>query len=97
MNALIKQFLLDKQLSTRDLRDYCNQVGQEISLIWGIDDVHQANQANKNLNHHHRVLSDQEALLILANVEHAHDATQGISWETIAWHISHYLETERVL
>ena len=94
LNALIKQFLLDNQLSTHDLRNYCNLVGQEISLIWGIDDVH---QANKNLNHHHRVLTDQEALLILANVEHAHDATQGISWETIAWHISHYLETERGL
>ncbi|MFI3218399.1 MAG: hypothetical protein QX189_04695 [Methylococcales bacterium] len=92
MNALIKQFLLDQQLSTHDLRDYCNLVGSEISLIWGIDDVH---QANKNLNY--RVLSDQEALLILANVERAHDATQGISWETIAWHISNYLETERGL
>jgi len=92
MNALIQQFLLDKQLSTRDLRDYCNLVGSEISLIWGIDDVH---QANKNLNH--RVLSDQEALLILSNVEHDHDANQGISWDTIAWHISNYFETERVL
>jgi len=93
MNALIKQFLLDKQLSTLDLRNYCNLVGSEISLIWGIDDVHLANKNSAN----ERVLSDQEALLILANVEHAHDATQGISWDTIAWHISHYFETERVL
>jgi hypothetical protein len=53
MNALIEQFLLDNQLSTNDLRNYCNQVGQEISLIWGIDDVH---KANENLNY--RLLSD---------------------------------------
>lgn len=92
LNALIKQFLLDNQLSIRDLRDYCNSVGSEISLIWGIDDVH---QANKNLNY--RVLSDQEAMVILGHVEHAHDANNGISWETIAWHISHYFETERGL
>jgi hypothetical protein len=92
MNALIKQFLLDHQLSTNDLRNYCNQVGQEISLIWGIDDVH---QANKNLNN--RALSDDEALLILGHVEHDHDANYGISWETIAWHISNYFEAERVL
>jgi hypothetical protein len=90
MNALIKQFLLDNQLSTNDLRNYCNLVGSEISLIWGIDDVH---QANENLNY--RVLSDQEAMVILGHVEHSHDATQGISWDTITWHISHYFETER--
>ena len=92
MNALIKQFLLDHQLSTNDLRNYCNLIGQEISLIWGINDVH---QANKNLNH--RVLSDEEALVILGNVEHDHDANHGISWDTIAWHITNYFETERVL
>ena len=92
MNALIKQFLLDNQLSTNDLRNYCNLVGQEISLIWGIDDVH---QANKNLKH--RALSDDEALLILGHVEHDHDANYGISWDTIAWHIGNYFETERVL
>jgi len=92
MNVLIEQFLLANGLSTCDLRNYCNQVGQEISLIWGIDDVHQANK-----NTHHRVLSDQEALLILGNVERHHDASLGISWETITWHITHYFETERVL
>ncbi len=92
MHVLIKQFLLDHQLSINDLRNYCNSVGQEISLIWGIDDVH---QANKNLNY--RLLSDQEALLILGHVEHDHDANQGISWETITWHITNYFETERVL
>ena len=27
LNALIKQFLLDNQLSTHDLRNYCNLVG----------------------------------------------------------------------
>lgn len=92
MNALIKQFLLANGLSTRDLRNYCNSVGQEISLIWGIDDVHQANK-----NTQYRVLSDEEALLILGHVEHDHDANSGISWETITWHISNYFETERVL
>jgi hypothetical protein len=92
MNALINRFLLDNQLSTNDLRNYCNQVGGEISVVWGIDDVH---QANKNLNC--RVLSDQEALLILSHVERHHDANQGISWDTITWHITHYFETERVL
>lgn len=90
--ALIEQFLLANGLSTSDLRQYCNEVGREISLIWSIDDVH---QANKKLNH--RVLSNQEALLILGNVEYDHDANQGISWETIAWHITHYFETERFL
>jgi hypothetical protein len=93
MNALVKgqieQFLLANQLSTRDLRHYCNQVGQEIALIWGIDDVHQANK-----NTEYRALSDQEALLILSHVEHGHDANQGISWETITWHIANYFETE---
>jgi hypothetical protein len=92
MNALIEQFLLANQLSTRDLRNYCNQVGQEIALIWGIDDVHQA-----NTNSRYRALSDQEALLILSHVEHDHDANQGISWDTITWHIVNYFETERVL
>lgn len=92
MNALIAQFLQDQQLTTCDLRNYCNQLDQQIAIIWHIEDVH---QANKNLNH--RALSDEEALLILGNVEHDHDANQGISWETIAWHITNYFETERVL
>jgi hypothetical protein len=92
MNALIEQFLLDHSLSTNDLRNYCNLVGSEISLIWGIDDVH---QANESLNY--RVLSDQEAMVILGHVEHAHDANNGISWDTITWHIAHYFETEGVL
>ena len=59
------------------------------TLIWGIDDVHQANK-----NTEHRALSDQEALLILSHVEHDHDANQGISWDTITWHIANYFETE---
>jgi hypothetical protein len=92
MNTLINRFLLDNQLSTNDLRNYCNQVGREISVVWGIDDVHQANK-----NTHHRVLSDQEALLILSHVERHHDASLGISWETITWHITDYFETERDL
>jgi hypothetical protein len=92
MNALIKQFLLDHQLNTHDLRNYCNQVDQQIAIIWHIEDVH---QANKTLNY--SALSDEEALLILGNVERYHDATQGISWDTITWHIVNYVETERVL
>ena len=93
MNALVKgqieQFLLANQLSTRDLRHYCHEVGQEIALIWGIEDVH---QANKNLSY--RLLSDQEALLILGQVERYHNANHGISWDTITWHIGNYFETE---
>jgi len=92
MHPLIEQFLLANGLSICDLRAYCNQVGREIAVIWGIDDVH---QANKTLNH--PMLSDQEALLILGNVEHDHDASLGISWDTITWHITYYFETERVL
>jgi hypothetical protein len=96
MNALVKgqieQFLLANQLSTRDLRHYCHEVGQEIALIWGVDDVQKANK-----NTEHRALSDEEALLILGQVERGHDANHGISWEIITWHISNYFETERVL
>jgi hypothetical protein len=92
LNELIEKFLLANGLSTNDLRQYCNEVGQEISLIWGIDDVH---QANKTLSH--RVLSDEEALLILGNVECDHDAGQGISWDTLVFEIRHYFETEGVL
>ena len=92
LNVVIEQFLLNNRLSTSDLRNYCNEVGQEISLIWGIDDVH---QANKTLSH--RVLSDDEALLILGNVECHHDAGQGISWDTLVFEIRQYFETEGVL
>lgn len=90
--ALIENFLLVNGLSTGDLRRYCNQVDQQIAIIWHIEDVH---QANKTLNH--CALSDEEALLILGNVERYHDATQGINWDTITWHIVNYVETERVL
>ena len=92
LNAVIEQFLLDKQLSTSDLRNYCNEVGQEIVIVWHINDVHQANQ-----NLPHRVLSDDEALRILSNVERHHDAGQGISWDTIVFEIRQYFETEGVL
>jgi hypothetical protein len=90
--ALIEQFLLANELNTGDLRRYCNQVDQQIAIIWHIEDVHQANKTLK-----YGALSDEEALLILGNVERYHDATQGISWETITWHITNYFETERVL
>lgn len=92
LNAVIDQFLLDKQLSTSDLRQYCNEVGQEIVIVWHVNDVHQANQ-----NLPHRELSDDEALRILGNVERHHDAGQGISWDTLVFEIRDYFETEGVL
>ena len=89
MNELFIQFLEANNLSICDLRDYCNHVGQEISIIWSIDDVHKANQGTG-----HRLLSDDEALLILSRVECGHDRNYGISWETIIWHIEDYFEDQ---
>jgi hypothetical protein len=87
--ALIEQFLLVNGLSTCDLRRYCTQVYHQIAIIWHIEDVH---QANKTLSY--GALSDEQALLILENVERYHDASQGISWDTLTWHITHYFETQ---
>ncbi len=89
-NTLIEQFLQHHQLTTCDLRNYCNRVDQQIAIIWSIEDVHQANKNTQN-----RVLSNQEALHILANVERNHDATQGVSWDTITRHIADYFATEQ--
>jgi hypothetical protein len=75
------------KLSVSDLRDYCNEANQEISIVWGIGDVHQANEGTG-----HRQLSDEEALHILARVKHGHDCNQGISWETLDWHIEDYFD-----
>ena len=73
-----------------------------ISLIWCIDDVRYALDGMKDrewfINKHgHTVkLTDEDCMDILGDVKSNHDATIGVSWETLEYHIDELLE-ERTL
>lgn len=45
----------------------------EIALIWSIDDVKAVRSD----------LSDEQALVVLQEVKRRHDATIGVSWDTL--------------
>jgi len=61
-------------------------IGRTIIVSWSIEDViSQAKERDINL-------SEQQAIEILARVDHSTDATTGINWDTIDYEIDKYLK-----
>ena len=81
-HELIAEFIATQHLNITQLREYCNQVEKTISVVWCIEDVHQANEDLDN-----RVLSDEEAWQILSELEQSCDE---VNWDSIRWHIERY-------
>jgi hypothetical protein len=65
-----------------------NKMKNSISITWTAEDVeYQA----KNMD---IVLSDEEVSEVLSLMESEYDATVGINWDIIGWHID-YVVSER--
>ena len=47
----------------------------QIALVWGVEDVQEVRPD----------LTDEQAWQVLQRVEHKHDATLGITWDTLEW------------
>lgn len=65
--------------------------GDEIHLVWGIEDVHEtARQMEAHLiedpDDWKSPLTDEEAREILATTERRHDASVGVNWDILAVH-----------
>jgi hypothetical protein len=75
-------------LSPGDLlsKELADDIGKTISHTWNITDVIAQARTN-DIN-----LSDQQAIEILARVDHAADASTGINWDTIDYEIDKYLK-----
>jgi hypothetical protein len=57
-----------------------------IEIRWSTEDVlMQADNMNIEL-------TEEQADVILDNIEHHHDACVGINWEVIEFHIDNYIE-----
>jgi hypothetical protein len=57
-----------------------------IEIRWSTEDVlMQADNMNIDL-------TEEQADVILDNIEHHHDACVGINWEVIEFHIDNYIE-----
>ena len=69
-----------------------------IALIWHIDDVKHALHELKTLDwfikkyEHTAKLTDEDCMEILENVERRHDASMGVSWDTIECYIEEFLD-----
>ena len=69
-----------------------------IALIWHIDDVKNALHELKTrdwfiVRYGHDVkLTDEDCMEILENVENNHDASMGVSWDTIEIYIEEFLD-----
>ena len=55
-----------------------------IASMWGIEDVQSLRES----------LTDGQALEVLGAVKHNHDASIGINWEVIEWHIDNLFGEE---
>ena len=84
--ALLAEFIEAHKLSISELREYCNQTEKTISVVWCIEDVH---QANKDLTG--RALSDDEAWQILSELDLG---CEEVNWDSIRWQIERYVETQ---
>ena len=67
-------------------KELAEDVGKTIAHVWNITDVIAQARTN-DIN-----LSDQQAIEILARVDHAADASTGINWDTIDYEIDKYLK-----
>jgi hypothetical protein len=64
--------------SAYSARTAINKKHDTISIVWGVDDI----------NSDERELTTEEKLGILSQLDHNHDANEGISWETISYYVS---------
>jgi hypothetical protein len=48
------------------------------TIVWNLDDMHQA------ANQVYRVLTDDEAAILLAAIQRNHDANSGVAWVTLS-------------
>lgn len=58
-----------------------------IAILWDIEDV-----KSHGAEHGFPDITDKQAMEILERVEHGHDASMGISWETIEFYIYEHME-----
>jgi len=58
--------------------------GEAIAIIWSIDDVF-AKAAELKAH-----ITTDAAMEILAEVQHRHDCTIGITWDVIDYHVQNY-------
>ena len=69
------------ELNERDLRDAVNSQQKCISIIWGTDDVIERAQERSV------EVTEDQAFLMLKNMDRRHDAERGINWDVIDYHL----------
>jgi hypothetical protein len=57
-----------------------------IAILWNIQDV-----KDHGKEHGYPDIADEQAMEILEDVEHNHDASMGVSWETLEYYTDSYM------
>ncbi|MDG1950125.1 MAG: hypothetical protein P8J32_04935 [bacterium] len=63
-----------------------------IALVWGLIDIQDTCKNNYKVE-----LTDEQALEVLAIIDHRHDASIGVNWEVIDVHLQMYLQDNKLI